>query len=271
MKNIWCFIFLIAIVSSDTLGQVIISTKGVKDKVSGYLGKRNVVQAKGLFSISRQPQQALSQKPPETFQITLNREFELNIEKVLTNRKSLGFILGGSSTSLKFDVPDNYVLMEGGGLSFVNGTPAMTDKYFGIRCKMYNRSRGGLAPIGHYWAFNVNLHSYKIDMSGLDFVVYKEGPSGYFFAPYKLEDGVHKYTLAEFGISTGVNRIFAQRVVLDYGVQFSFTRFDRLFGLLRNDYREATVTAEEFLTRSIVSRISWFHIMKYYIAVGYLF
>jgi hypothetical protein len=272
MKMMRTLIFISCLLPAFCYGQVLSISQSQKDKVSGYLGNKNIIQIKGMYALSKEPQRAMETTADVGFAgVTINKEYEINIDRVITNRKSIGLVLGTAKTSMLFNDPQEYVAMEGGSLSRVDGTPAITDKYLGMKYKIYNRRKGGLSPVGRYWAFNAGIHNYKIDMTELDFMVYKESPSGFILVPYKLKEGVHKYKLAEFGIATGVNRIIAQRVILDYGAQFSFVKFGQAFIARYQDSNGSNLTSDDYIKSSILSRISHFHIMKFYFSAGYIF
>jgi hypothetical protein len=272
MKKVIIHIVIVLLVSTSANGQVISLDKTTKEKVSGYLGKKNIVQVRGIFSTSDQPQKSYEEKRKfGLFGLTINKEYGVNIDRVLSNKHSLGIIIGTSSTSMKFKMPKGLVEMQGSWLNSINSTPTINDKYFGAKFKLYNRKKGGLSPIGRYWTINANIHNYVIDMKMLEFMVFREGQLGEEFVPFKLVSGVHKYTLMEFGVSVGMNRVIAKRLILDYGAQSSFVQVNNLIDSFNLESDTNPLTVEDFVRSSILKRISRFNLLKFYISAGFVF
>jgi hypothetical protein len=267
MKYFSYLIFWIIIVPIVTKGQEIKSKKREKEKVSGYSGKKNILQIKGMVGISTQPQKPIKdERGTGNYGISLNKELEFNAVRVLTQRKSVGLVFGLSKTSMLFRDIYDAVLINNTSFVYANSTPLIRDQYFGVKYKLYTQRKGELNSVRPYWGFNLNIHQYSIDMTsvefwGSDYDLYDRET----LTQYKFENGVHKYTLAEVGVSAGINRVIGSRIILDYGVQTGIAQAKRAF------QRSEGYDIKKYIENSILNRIAKFHLLKFYLSAGYIF
>jgi hypothetical protein len=272
MKTFLISALLLFVILENAIGQVLKLNKGEKEKVSGYLGMKNIVQVKGMFAFSMQPQKSITDDSYWGLEgITINKEFEINADRILTNRKSLGIVLGTSQTSVDYSINSGYYIFVNNDeyLSGVKSTPKITDGYFGLKYKLYLTSKGGLAPVGRYWAFNFNVHNYKVDLTNVSFYT-TDNYTGENYR-YKLDNPIHTYKLSELGIASGVNRIIGKRIVMDYGVQLGFLNSRRFLKAIGINDDESFDTTLDYIQELTLVRLTKFHFMKFYFSAGYIF
>ncbi len=193
----------------------------VKEKVSGYLGKRLIVGMNGYFSLSNKPQKWDSDK-----YITLNKSFHLSTQYTLTNRVSSGLAFGMSQTSVDISLAsEDYHLVELPETRFpyeywsMGGRPLIRDRVISLEIRRFRQRKGAVSPFGSYLSTGLNFHNVNIDLSKVQFRTHK---NGYIAEEIPIEDPQITKTLAEFHVGFGVAKPIWNGIFLDLGIKSGF-------------------------------------------------
>lgn len=198
----------------------------VKEKVSGFLGKRLVVGANGYFSLSSHPQKA----DDEESLFTLNKSFHISAQYTLSNSKSLGFSIGNSQTSslmseedLGSEIRYSPIIGNDGKEYYfdgITGRPAIKDRTLCMEYRGFLKKKGAVSPFGAYFSMGLNFHNYTIDANAITIIANEES-FGYSGSQTELvvNNPISKKTIPEFYLGYGIARPIWNSVFLDVGVK----------------------------------------------------
>ncbi len=198
----------------------------VKEKVSGFLGKRLVVGANGYFSISSHPQVADDYESL----FSLNKSFQISAQYTISNSKSLGFSIGTSHTSsllseydFNSDVDYKPILATDGKEYYfedIKGQPDIKDRSICIEYRGFLKKKGAVSPFGAYIAMGLNFHNYEIDASDISIIADRD--IDYYTTERKeliVNNPMSKKTVPEFYLGYGIARPIWNSVFLDVGIK----------------------------------------------------
>lgn len=198
----------------------------VKEKVSGYLGKRLVVGANGYFGVSSHPQRA----DDEEKSFTLNKSFHVSAQYTLSNSKSLGFSFGNSHTSSLMseydfgsEVSYNPIMGKDGKAYYfedIKGRPNIKDKTICVEYRGFVEDKGAVSPFGAYFAMGLNFHNYEIDAS--DIIIFAEEDNDVYTnttTELVVNNPISKKTVPELYLGYGIARPVWNSIFLDVGIK----------------------------------------------------
>jgi hypothetical protein len=176
MKIFISFLFCLFILPSQ--GQMV----EVKEKPSGYFGKRFAVEFSSSLGLSYNLQKATS--TIEDYGITLNKEFLFYLQYTVKSDLSFGIVAGTSSTSFNasrsfegttemrngIDLSDNKGTFY--RLRNINGSPSIKDITAGLEFRKFRSNKGAFSPLGQYFNYGIIAHQYSVDLSLMSFDCY---------------------------------------------------------------------------------------------------
>ncbi len=200
----------------------------VKDKPSGYFGKRLALGVSLTCGISNDLQRPTTEMP-EKGQLTINRDFSASLYFSAKSTLNLGVLVGNSNTSCFLDLyadryhPGSPVYDVNGkkyGFQSLNGSPSIRDLTIGIDFKIFSESKGGIAPIGQY--FNIGLigHQYTIDLSPLSYNVWSWETNKSITLSDKSLPAVK--VLPEIFTGVGISQPVFKVLLIDLGIKLGF-------------------------------------------------
>ena len=208
---------LISLVSS---GQMV----NVKEKASGYFGKRYLIGVSSTLGLSRDMQKATSGELSENH-LTLNRDFSGFLYYTAKANMSVGLLIGKSATS--FDAQHGLdrvygtpILDEAGRaytLQSIKGSPDIKDVTLGMDFRFFRSSKGAFSPLGQYYNIGIMAHQYTIDLYQMSYYAYNEKANTY--TTLRNVQGVSKKVLPEIFVGAGVNRPVFNSLFLDIGIK----------------------------------------------------
>jgi hypothetical protein len=270
MKYLLCLVFWIVILPTVADGQ---ETKSRKEKVSGYLGLKNVVSVKGLFSPSLRPQKPLNDIESQNFaKLSFNKMIEIDFERVISNRNSISILAGLFKTSmlLKQDFYHFDWSYDMDELVTFYATPPIIDRYVGLNYKIFRKNKGGLAPIGRYLGLHLIRHKYLIDYSGISYLT-NDGQST---KEIELKTVTSHISKLELGFSSGLSRAIGTKWHVDLGARFGVLLTPYFFRSLLTDYcvgDDFVNNVEDFVKVRTLRRLSRASLANYYLSIGYMF
>ncbi len=207
MKKKLLFLFCILFLSSAGFSQV-----------AGYMGKRFIITHYSFyFPAFKQP----SFRSTQGFKMNVTKA--LGVDIAATGRSSICFavqyILTGISYQNAVGYNYSYIQHEEGST-----IPAKLNvMQYSIGLKKF--SRRSFAPIGFYMKWEMFFQQYIIKYDPLDFYTY--GSDGYYYSPqYRALDGgsgLVKMKGIGSAFSIGKQRIFWDKIVVDYGIRASLS------------------------------------------------
>lgn len=230
MKNLVTVILIL--VSFCSNGQMVT----VKEKTSGYFGKRFLIGLSGSFGVSTNYQKANAASSEESL-ITLNRDFALNLQYAQKNTRLIGLYLGRSTTSCKLS--NNYYnsseLIGTDGkkydVSYIFGSPKITDLTYGLEIKFLSKNNGSLAPIGRYYSFALIAHRFTIDHSTtiLQGRLTNNSSSSTITLPYVIATSTR--IIPELAMTFGISKPIMKDLFFDFGLKLGYLMKNNLIDI----------------------------------------
>ncbi|MFT5056785.1 MAG: hypothetical protein ACI80H_001505 [Pseudoalteromonas distincta] len=205
----------------------------VKEKASGYLGKKALLGFSGMFGLSGEPQKASTSS--NYLSPSANKTFGLSIQYVISNHSAIRTAINISNTSATIadvvlssgysygnenDISANnetYILDQ------INGTPKISDKSFEIEYKYFRPTKGGIAPLGPYLSGGISVHNIEIDLSTISLQAYstnwRDEETMY---ELSYQDPIEKRTLFELYTKAGFSKVITDFLLLDANVRVGY-------------------------------------------------
>ena len=180
---------------------------GIKDKTSGYMGKRGVLSV-GLRPIGTfHPTKARAHTEPQAEEkIRVMIEPSVNFDYALNNGISLGFTAGMNRSSALIQPWDYSTDYE--------GNPAITDMFAGVHVNFFLKGQAGIAPLGNFWTFGLRRHSINGSFEGVRAYTYSWS-SNYFDVVMDDTYDVN-LTMTTFDLSFGSRNIISDKLTFQW-------------------------------------------------------
>jgi hypothetical protein len=188
----------------------------VKEKASGYLGKRLVVGIHLKGGPSGSPQTNVVGN--STF-ININKDLLFSLGYAVKNKNTLGICIGSASTSASLVNDDGYLELGDGSradVSYTEGRPAISDAYGGVSYKWFATYKGAIAPIGAYIKTGLVIHKYKVDVSKIELFAREDYNDDAVL--YKLSETNYTFIAPELQLGLGKSTILFEGLLFDYGL-----------------------------------------------------
>ncbi|HCS20056.1 MAG TPA: hypothetical protein DIW47_05755 [Bacteroidetes bacterium] len=246
-----------------------------KEKVSGFLGKRIAIGVGADVSLSFQPQkQGMANASPE--KPTFNRIFYAQLEYAVSNYACIGFRGGTSTTSLYLD---DYGYSGGVNwktkfmeyeFAYAKSTPKLTDRFFAVYGKWFFKSRGALAPVGHYFSGGLAVHNYQLDYSNvIIYGAWYRSSGERELTEFKYKNGVITTAIfPEIFISLGKSIPIGNRLCLDYGLKSGLLLVKTASIEAKNS---GNINLEKFVMYETKQRLRGMYFLNYSIKLSGLF
>ncbi len=226
LKKIGINILLFCVCSIASNAQMV----DVKDKPSGYFGKRFLLGITGSFSASKNYQKAYIIKPEQS--LTLNKDFSAFLHYSVSYNKSIGLIIGAGVTSFDpertdFNGHGTAVYDQQGRSYFLSqsfGTPLVKDVQVGIDYKIYNTKKGAFSPLGQYYCIGLLSHFYNVNLSTISFLVYQPGILETIVINHSLPP--LKFAIPELYVGLGLSKPILKKLFFDGSLKLGFLMID---------------------------------------------
>ena len=258
MNNIKKIVFCLAV--------ILFSVLKLEAQVPGYMGKRFVV-GYGLYV-----NPAFSNIILNYADNPINSLHEFFIEYT-TGKK---FVLGFSARLNRY----TYNNIEGvdvngagnsNGFSQTVGNPHGSYDIKGQSYQLYGKffKAGYLAPWGKYFILGLALNRYQTYYNPSQmYVTGSQNNSSYVFSDFGLT--TQSYSTPDLLFGSGNSRIFANRIVLDYGYTINTVAMMRIFlNALEEDGSPAY--AEDYIKKTSTTRVAAINRFNFFLKIGYLF
>jgi hypothetical protein len=210
----------------------------IKEKTSGYLGKKAVFGFSTVFSLSREPQHASTNSNYGL--LGLNKAFGVSLQYAISNHSALRTAVFVSNTSASIndesvhrsDYPgwssaiyfgDIYYNGSGYDVDRVSGRPKLSDKSFEFEYKYYRSSKGALAPIGAYFSGGLGIHNIETDLSDITIQAsnkdWREIQKSY---TIKYKNPIENKMLVEFYAKMGYGIVVQKFLLVDFNLRAGY-------------------------------------------------
>jgi predicted porin len=224
----------------------------VKEKASGYLGKRLTIGVHMKASPSFQPQRAADY--PRF--ISINKDMLFSLDYAVRNKRAIGISLGSARTSADLVATSEGDITIGNGKKLevyqVNGNPDIRNSYAGLDYSWFRTTKGAIAPVGAYFKLGLLVHRYSIDQSAIS-VLAKEN---YYddLNTYELNEKEYSFMAPEVQLGVGKTRVLFSGLLLDYGLDLALLASNlESYVIYRSNYNiEENIKAE--INRRLVRR-----------------
>ncbi len=242
---------------------------GQRPITSGYLGKTTYVNIRFATGLTlNHPQKARSSaeflnEGSAIGQHSLKKEFEIIGGKVLSNHVSIEGNFGAHNTSMNLgEYFSGYYTLFPLNINQIHGSPKVTDRYIGLKVKLYARKKGAIAPLGFYNGFQLNMHRYKSDFTDVD--IFVEGGLGNSVL-LDYDQRIWRNSGVDFNWTMGMNRAVGERILLDFGVSTGLS-----LNVSESPNGEYEVL-DQLANQKLKNMLLRYNLNKVYFGVGYLF
>ncbi|MCW3104175.1 MAG: hypothetical protein JWO09_2615 [Bacteroidetes bacterium] len=219
----------------------------------GYMGKRFIISLSGMYMPATEP----TARKLDGFK--LNTTHTAGIEFVAGNETSLCASAGYFKTGLGFSqrsyTSNNYGVFYDGN----KDVPiTISIRQYSIGIKKFRR--GAVAPLGIYLKWELIYQQGTVDFNKDNFFILTQSSTGVLNHLHPSSGSI-PYNAFGAGFSLGFQRVFYDRMVLDYGIRGSITA-DRngFFG----DYVEREIVVNAY------NRVAGHQLLNFRIAIGFL-
>lgn len=247
---------------------------GIKAQVPGYMGKKCVV-GYGMYA-----NPALAAYLVGYGKSPLNFMNEVYIEAAVAKKIALGAALRFYKTSYgntrDVDVTDG---IHSSSFSQYNSHPSGSTAIKGRDLYFYAKffKRSYVAPWGRYFILGVAINNYTVKYNPDNMKVYVErgtyytNTERYFFSDFGAQ--TQKFHSADLMLGSGKSRVFANRIVIDYGYNINLlgltlTVLDAPDDAISEDN---TTYASEYIKTTSAARIRGINRFNLHFKIGYLF
>lgn len=239
---------------------------GQKPVVSGYLGKTMYAKMRFATGITfGHPNKSMTANEVRTSNssdlgLSLKREFfEVAFGKVMSNHIGLELNVGAHSMAMDYENISFYSY--GSPYDDIIGYPKVSDFHTGIQIKLYSRKRGAIAPMGFYHGFQLNYHTYKIDLEGVEGVLYDYSRGNQIT---DLTGRIEKYKGYDLNWAMGMNRTIGEFIMLDIGLSTGVS-----LGLSQSE--TPTDIVRDWTRATLRNMLARYYFNKVYLGIGYMF
>lgn len=246
----------------------------VKEKTSGFFGKRFMIGCNSLIGLSNEPQKADLQANLPSY--SMNKSFDLSLYYALNNRFSLGIRAGRSNTSINLYDYQSFLnknqiyytdnLGKEYYVSDIMNSPTIKDKFISIELKHFRALKGAFSPLGAHFTYGLNLHRYEVDISNVEIHTYTNDYSS--SHPYQRRTFVSSTplsykTLPEIFIGYGYSAPIFKKFIFNFGVRSGL--------LLTYAYLKDQYSFEASIENAIYTRLQKKEIINYNFGIHYAF
>ena len=233
----------------------------------GYMGKRAVI-GYGLYL-----HPAFGNIVNDYSDRYINRQHEFFLEYAVAKKFSLG--VSARLYNYTYNNPDAVYIGEGNSYNIVQETTSPTGSYK-IKARSYSLygkffKANYLAPWGKYFILGLTLNRYTTTYDPTTMFVKGVYLSGSTVKPIISDFGstTQYYTGADLYFGNGNSRIFANRIVVDYGYTIGFISTLQVLINLSDTYEEEI--PEYYIENTSSKRLAALNRFNFFIKVGYLF
>ncbi|OFY84012.1 MAG: hypothetical protein A3F72_18500 [Bacteroidetes bacterium RIFCSPLOWO2_12_FULL_35_15] len=198
---------------------LILVSSTVFAQVPGYMGKRFVIGYENYFFPAFYGPGKNNANPGPSFSPGFNTTHCLNIDYTVKQRMNVCFSLQHLRTGIAYK-GDDYAYPKESKYSGNFSTPAqLTSNNIGFGFKVFRR--GNIAPVGKYQKFEILLFFEKVKYENNNFTTHEQN----YYENVPITLGTGEYTYRNFAItySLGKQRIFFNKLVMDYGIRAAIT------------------------------------------------